>query len=102
MRKHVGHRRGGRRLPREREREGEKKDVKVHEGSERDKEEEDQGGGGRGGLWTGGTEVRSVDEREASCIRWFLSFNVLLAARANSKHWFTTSFLQPLPYLVTP
>ena len=21
---------------------------------------------------------------------------------ANSKHWFTTSFLQPLPYLVTP
>ena len=22
--------------------------------------------------------------------------------RANSKHWFTTSFLQPLPYLVTP
>ena len=20
----------------------------------------------------------------------------------NSKHWFTTSFLQPLPYLVTP
>ena len=22
--------------------------------------------------------------------------------RTNSKHWFTTSFLQPLPYLVTP
>ena len=21
---------------------------------------------------------------------------------SNSKHWFTTSFLQPLPYLVTP
>ena len=24
------------------------------------------------------------------------------ALEANSKHWFTTSFLQPLPYLVTP
>ena len=24
------------------------------------------------------------------------------AAESNSKHWFTTSFLQPLPYLVTP
>ena len=24
------------------------------------------------------------------------------ALKANSKHWFTTSFLQPLPYLVTP
>ena len=23
-------------------------------------------------------------------------------SRSNSKHWFTTSFLQPLPYLVTP
>ena len=23
-------------------------------------------------------------------------------SNANSKHWFTTSFLQPLPYLVTP
>ena len=24
------------------------------------------------------------------------------AVASNSKHWFTTSFLQPLPYLVTP
>ena len=24
------------------------------------------------------------------------------APNSNSKHWFTTSFLQPLPYLVTP
>ena len=24
------------------------------------------------------------------------------SVRSNSKHWFTTSFLQPLPYLVTP
>jgi len=24
------------------------------------------------------------------------------AAAANSLHWFTASFLQPLPYLVTP
>ena len=24
------------------------------------------------------------------------------AASPNSKHWFTTSFLQPLTYLVTP
>ena len=24
------------------------------------------------------------------------------SGRANSRHWFTTSFLQPLPYLVTP
>ena len=23
-------------------------------------------------------------------------------SESNSKHWFTTSFLQPLPYLVTP
>ena len=25
-----------------------------------------------------------------------------IRAEPNSKHWFTTSFLQPLPYLVTP
>ena len=29
---------------------------------------------------------------------WAVSWGVL----SNSRHWFTTSFLQPLPYLVTP
>ena len=27
---------------------------------------------------------------------------IVSMSSSNSKHWFTTSFLQPLPYLVTP
>ena len=27
---------------------------------------------------------------------------VFTCAQSNSKHWFTTSFLQPQPYLATP
>ena len=44
------------------------------------------------------------------CFVWenkhFFAFSLLqlhnTATHTNSKHWFTTSFLQPLPYLVTP
>ena len=43
------------------------------------------GGGGNGGVAGG----RRGGREEA-------------VSAANSKHWFTTSFLQPLPYLVTP
>ena len=39
-----------------------------------------------------------------SCLRACLGARLLPQSYQypNSKHWFTTSFLQPLPYLVTP
>ena len=39
-----------------------------------------------GTIWMSGAGKRGLECGEVS----------------NSKHWFTTSFLQPLPYLVTP
>ena len=38
----------------------------------------------------------------ADCLATCIAALCHTQSTANSKHWFTTSFLQPLPYLVTP
>ena len=48
-----------------------------------------------GGVMVGGSSISS--DRKTN------DFTVCdRTTDANSKHWFMTSFLQPLPYLVTP
>ena len=42
----------------------------------------------------------NVDCRKTK--KWLICVNDDWSVATNSKHWFTTSFLQPLPYLVTP
>ena len=59
-------------------------------------------GRGAGGAWRGAGGGGSASDRS-----WLeAGEGGLLAPRtyedSDSKHWFTTSFLQPLPYLVTP
>ena len=47
------------------------------------------------GRWTAGTQIQTGRESGRYA-------GTQAGSSPNSKHWFTTSFLQPLPYLVTP
>ena len=56
-----------------------------------------------GGATVLGTGLAFVREFPAFLVlRFVLGFLTQVGVESNSKHWFTTSFLQPLPYLVTP
>ena len=50
------------------------------------------------------TDECKSSESKVHSLAGFSDVTVRLRSRfvANSKHWFTASFLQPLPYLVTP
>ena len=69
-------------------------------------------GGGGGGETGSPSPQQNVRRRYGSLKRrrWKTVFHDVdggarrtkSTGRSNSKHWFTTSFLQPLPYLVSP